>query len=301
MNKQYALLTLSLFLFISGSLFAQTSGPPSGGGRSSGRPLQSDEGSNFSLIAEAEISRRSNSISVAGRLEPSSRIVHKASVEGYISTVSVEEGDYVQAGDHLFRIDRKDIGQTFKPVYVDARISGIVSEIDIQIYSDISAGSPGVTIVATDNYTVEAVVSDKDAFKITVGQTVTGHNPDGLSISGTLTGRSQEPDYNTGLFSLTFQFPEKEGFYIGSFILIQLPTDQLRGIFISRDLLVRRYGSYYVWVLDTENKFAAREIVTGAAFGNEVHIISGLNPGEKYLTSLTGNETEGMELKRGNN
>ena len=288
MNKQFSLLALTLFLLISGLLFAQTSGPPSGGGSSS-------------LFKVAEISQRSISISVAGRLEPRSRIVHKASVEGYVGNVFVEEGDFIQEGAHLFRIDRNDIGQSFKPVYVDARISGVVSKIDIQIYSDISEGSPGVTIIATDSYMVEAVISDKDAFKITVGQTVTGHNPEGLSIRGTLTGRSQEPDYNTGLFSLTFQFPEKEGFFIGSFILIQLPTDQRRGIFINRDLLVRRYGSYYLWLVNDENKLTAREIKSGAVFGDDSHITSGLNPGEKYLTRLTGKETEGMEVERGNN
>ncbi len=300
MKKQYSILTISIFLLISGLLSAQQSGPPSGGGRSSGRPLQSESGSDFTLIVEAEISLRSNYISVAGRLQPRSRIVHKASVAGYVGAVSVDEGDYVQAGDHLFRIDRNDIGQTFKPVYVDARISGVVSKIDIQIYNDISVGSPGVTIVTIDSYLVEALISDKDAFKITVGQTVIGQNPEGLSINGTLIGRSQEPDYNTGLFSLNFQFPEKEGFYIGSFILIQLPTDEIRGIFINSDLLVRRYGSYFLWVINDNNKLTAREVESGAVFGDDVHINSGLEPGERYLSRLSGKETEGMEIGRGN-
>ncbi len=301
MNKRYSLLTFSLLFLINGFLFAQTSGPASGGGRSSGRPPQEGGSESFGLIKEAEISQRSNTISVAGRLQPRNRIVHKASVAGYVGDVSVNEGDYVHVGDHLFRIDRNDIGQTFKPVYVDARISGVVSKIDIQIYSDISVGSFGVTIVATDGYLVETVISDKDIFKITVGQTVTGQNPEGLSINGILTGRSQEPDYNTGLFSLTFQFPEEKGFYIGSFILIQLPTDQLRGIFIRRDLLVRRYGSYYLWIVNEENKLTAREIKSGAVFGDDIQITSGLNPGERYLTRLTGKEKEGMEVKRGIN
>ena len=301
MDKRHSLFTLSIFFLISGLLFAQTGGPPSGGGRSSGRPPQSEGGDNFSLIKEVKISQRSNYISVAGRLQPRSRIVHKASVAGYVGAVSVAEGDYVQTGDHLFRIDRNDIGQTFKPVYVDARISGVVSKIDIQIYSDISVGSPGVTIVATDSYLVEAVISDKDAFKITVGQTVIGQNPGGLSISGTLIGRSQEPDYNTGLFSLNFQFPEKKGFYIGSFILIKLPTDETRGIFINRDLLVRRYGSYFLWVINDENKLTVRKVESGSVFGDDVHINSGLEPGERYLSRLSGKETEGMDIGRGNN
>lgn len=285
-----------LFLFLMTVLLAaQQRGGMSGGNRSSGGNERDG-----SLITEAVISTRSNSILVAGRLEPRSRIIHNSSVSGSVGELFVDIGDHVQAGDHLFRIDRNVIGQSFKPVYVDSKISGIVSEINIQIYSDINDGTPGVTIIATDSYFVGAVISDKDAFKIKIGQGVTGTNPEGLSIRGILSGRSQEPDYNTGLFNLSFQFPQKEGFYIGSFILVQLSTDQIEGIFISRDLLVRRYGKYFLWLLDDEEKLTAREVESGAIFGDDVHIVSGLNPGERYLSQLTGKETEGMDIKKGN-
>lgn len=300
MNKRNSLLTLSMFLLVSGLLFSQAGRSPSGGGRSSERLSQAGGRADINPVLEAEISKRSNSISVAGRLQPRSRIVHKASVAGYVGAVFVNEGDNVQEEDPLFRIDRNGIGQTFKPVYINSRISGVVSKIDIQIYSEISVGNPGVTLIATDSYLVKAVISDKDAFRITVGQTVTGRNPEGLGISGILTGRSQEPDYNTGLFRLDFEFPEKEGFYIGSFILIQLPTDEISGIFVKRDLLVRRYGSYYLWVIDEDNKLTAREVEAGAFFGEDVYIDSGIEPGERYLSELTGKETEGMEVGRGN-
>jgi multidrug efflux pump subunit AcrA (membrane-fusion protein) len=299
MGKYKSLIALSLILVFFGFLSAQQGGGLPGKGRPSGG--SSDTGRSGSLILETEISKRANSISVAGRLEPRSRIVHNASVSGTVGELFVDIGDKVQTGDHLFRIDRNDIGQSFKPVYVDSKISGIVSEIDIQLYSDINAGSSGATIVATDSYIARAVISDKDAFKVKVGQRVVGTNPEGLTIRGTLIGRSQEPDYNTGLFSLKFEFSKKEGFYIGSFILIKLSTDQIEGIFISRDLLVRRYGKYFLWLLDSENKLTAREVKSGIVFGNDIQIISGLNPGESYLSGITGKETEGMEVKKGNN
>jgi len=297
MNINKSLIVMSIFFLFTGLLYAQQ------GGGVRGKPLSrsSKAGSSGSLISETVISVRANSISVAGRLEPESRIIHKSSVSGYIGELYVNIGDFVQTGDHLFRIDRIEVGQSFKPVYVDSRITGIVSEINIQIYSDTSAGSPAVTIISKDGYLVEAVISDKDAFKINIGQTVIGNNPDGLSVSGTLIGRSQEPDYNTGLFSLSFKFPKKSGFYIGSFILINLPTDQKKGIFINRDLLVRKYGKYFLWLVNDEDKITAREVETGAVFGDDIHIVSGLVPGERYLSVITGKETEGMVIKRGNN
>lgn len=299
MKNYKSLIAISLILVFTGLVSAQQGSGMPGSGRPSGGA--SPSGRSVSLILETEISMRANSITVAGRLEPSSRIVHNSSISGTIGELFVGIGSRVQAGEHLFRIDRNEIGQSFKPVYVDSKISGIVSTIDIQIYSDINAGSPVITIIATDSFIVRAVISDKDAFKIKVGQSVVGVSPEGLKINGILSGRSQEPDYNTGLFTLNFEFPKKEGFYIGSFILIQLSTDQLEGIFISRDLLVRRYGKYFLWLLDSENKLTAREVKSGAIFGNDVHIISGLVPEERYLSKITGKETEGMEVKKGNN
>jgi len=299
MEKYKSLITISLILVFTSFVNAQQGGGIPGGGRSTGGAAPT--GRSVSLIMETEISTRANSISVAARLEPSSRIVHNSTTSGTVSELFVAIGSRVQAGEPLFRIDRNDIGQSFKPVYVYSKISGIVSEIDIQIYSDINAGSPVITIIATDSFIAQAVISDKDAFKIEVGQSVTGISPEGFSINGILTGRSQEPDYNTGLFSLNFEFPKKEGFYIGSFILIQLSTDQIEGIFISRDLLVRRYGKYFLWLLDSNNKLTAREVESGAIFGNDVQIVSGLAPGERYLSKITGKETEGMDVKKGNN
>ncbi len=299
MKNYNLLISISLILVFTSLVSAQQgSGMPGSGRPSAG---SSPAGRSVSLLLETEISTRANSISVAGRLEPSSRIVHNSTISGTVGELFVEIGNKVQAGEHLFRIDRNDIGQSFKPVYVDSKISGIVSEIDIQIYSDINAGSRAVTIIATDSFIARSVISDKDAFKIEVGQSVTGLSPEGLRISGTLSGRSQEPDYNTGLFTLNFEFPKKVGFYIGSFILIQLSTDKVEGIFISRDLLVRRYGKYFLWLVDSENKLTAREVESGAIFGNDVQIISGLALGEKYLSRITGKETEGMEVKKGNN
>lgn len=300
MNKRNSLLTLSMFLLVSGFLFSQAGRSSSAGGRSSERLSQTGGRADIKPVLEAEITKRSNYIAVAGRLQPRSRIMHKSSVAGYVGAVFVDEGDNVQEGDPLFRIDRNGIGQTFKPVYINARISGVVSKIDIQIYSEISVGNPGVTLIATDSFLVKAVISDKDAFRITVGQAVTGRTSRGLGISGILTGRSQEPDYNTGLFRLDFEFPEKEGFYIGSFLLIQLPTDEIIGIFVKRDLLVRRYGSYYLWVIDEDNKLTAREVETGSFFGEDVYINSGIEQGERYLSELTGKENEGMEIGREN-
>jgi hypothetical protein len=37
----------------------------------------------------------------------------------------------------------------------------------------------------------------------------------------------------------------------------------------------------------------ARKVESGSIFGDDVSIVSGLNPGERYISRITGKETEG--------
>lgn len=268
-------------------------GPPPGPGAGSGQ----DEGADRSPIAIAQVSQQSHTITVGGRLEPQSRIVHKTSSSGYIQSVRVREGQLVQAGEELLSIKRKDdVMDLYKPVPVTARITGRVSEVLVQVEAEVNAGEPAVVVLGTEGYVLEANVSDKDAFRIDIGQQVSGLTAGGTTISGVLLSRSQEPDYSTGLFELTFQFPGSQRVGVGEFVLIDLPVDRVRGLFVPRDVVVRRYGKFFLWIVNESQALEAREVTLGPVFGDLVLIKDGLQPGERYLRRLTGREREGAAV-----
>ena len=268
-------------------------GPPPGPGAGSGQ----DEGADRSPIAIAQVSQQSHTITVGGRLEPQSRIVHKTSSSGYIQSVRVREGQLVQAGEELLSIKRKDdVMDLYKPVPVTARITGRVSEVLVQVEAEVNAGEPAVVVLGTEGYVLEANVSDKDAFRIDIGQKVSGLTAGGTTISGVLLSRSQEPDYSTGLFELTFQFPDSQRVGVGEFVLIDLPVDRVRGLFVPRDVVVRRYGKFFLWIVNESQALEAREVTLGPVFGDLVLIKDGLQPGERYLRRLTGREREGAAV-----
>lgn len=268
-------------------------GPPPGPGAGSGQ----DEGADRSPIAIAQVSQQSHTITVGGRLEPQSRIVHKTSSSGYIQSVRVREGQLVQAGEELLSIKRKDdVMDLYKPVPVTARITGRVSEVLVQVEAEVNAGEPAVVVLGTEGYVLEANVSDKDAFRIDIGQQVSGLTAGGTTISGVLLSRSQEPDYSTGLFELTFQFPDSQRVGVGEFVLIDLPVDRVRGLFVPRDVVVRRYGKFFLWIVNESQALEAREVTLGPVFGDLVLIKDGLQPGERYLRRLTGREREGAAV-----
>ncbi len=264
-------------------------GRPGGGGTATGGAATGG-----SPIAVAQVSEQYHSIMVGGRLEPESRIVHKISTGGFVQSISVREGQLVEAGQELLSVKRKDdVMELYKPVPLTARISGRVSEVLVQPEAEVGTGDPAVVILGTQSYVLQANVSDKDAFRIDVGQQVTGRTTEGTAIRGVLRTRSQEPDYSTGLFELTFQFPDSQRVAIGEFVLIDLPIDRVRGLFVPRDAAVRRYGRFYLWIVNESQVLEARAVTLGPVFGDLVLISEGLKPGERYLRRLTGREREG--------
>jgi multidrug efflux pump subunit AcrA (membrane-fusion protein) len=247
-----------------------------------------------SPVAVAENSVQFHVISVGGRLQPKSRIVHYTPNSGIVSAVSVEEGQLVESGQKLFSIKRKDdVMNSYKPTVVSARIAGWVSNVEIQVEDEVEANDPAVVIIGTEGYALDVAISDKDTFKVQIGQRVSARTNGGNRITGVLVNRSQEPDYDTGLFSLSFYFPNTQRTFIGEFVVIDLPVDRAKGLFVRRDLIIRRYGKYFLWTVNEEQTLAAREVVLGPTYGDMVLIEQGLAAGERYLTVLTGREKEG--------
>ncbi len=256
-----------------------------------------DRSSSGVPVAVVRVSEQFHTVSVGGRLQPRNRIVHRSFNAGIVRSVAVEEGEFVEEGKELFSVGRKDdVEKVYEPYVVTARISGLVSEVLIQVDDEIEDAEPAVVLIGTEGYVLEAHISDKDASKINIGQQVSARTSGGRVITGVLVNRSQEPDYNTGLFSLTFHFPNSQRTYIGEFVIIELPIDRARGIFIQRELIIRRYGKYFLWVVNGEQKLEAREVVLGPVYGDLVKIDRGLTVGDRYLIRLTGREKEGMKI-----
>jgi multidrug efflux pump subunit AcrA (membrane-fusion protein) len=202
----------------------------------------------------------------------------------------------VDKGQELFRVARKDdVANIYKPAVVTARIAGYISEILVQVEDEIEADDEAVVIVGAEGYELIATASDKDVFKVDIGQSVTARTASGSNITGILVNRSQEPNYDTGLFSLTFHFAGGQKTHVGEFVIIELPVDRAQGFFVRRDLVVRRYGKYFIWIVKSDQTLEAREVVLGPRYGDLVLIESGLRGGDRYLTRLTGREKEGAK------
>lgn len=259
---------------------------------SEGGPSGSGRGSAQSQVAE--FGTRSRSTLVGGRLQPLSRISHDPPFSGYVREIYVQPGERVQVGSELFRMERDEVGRGFRPVVVSARIDGRVAAVELEAEQRVSQNSAGVTVLNDSQYSLDARISDKDAFHVEVGRQVQAEAANGRRVEGHLVQRSQEPDYESGLFTLRFRFPAGESLTIGSFLLIEIPTEQLSGMFVPRTALERRLGRNFLWVIDQDTEeLSLREVQVGESVGDETQILEGIERGERFLVRLTGREREG--------
>lgn len=248
-------------------------------------------------FAPAEQEVRRVFTTVGGRLEPNARTVHKTAQGGVVDAVFVSRGDRIAIGEPLFSVIQNEPGNRYRPVVVEARVNGTVSELLIQVQDEVNPDIPAVVILDTDTLSLEAAASDIDAFSIRTGIPVVGESPEGKKFFGLLDHVSAEPDYQTGLFTLTFTFPAAGGARIGMSLFIDLPVEEVSGIFVEPDAVVRRYGKNRIWLVSGAKILESRVVETGPVVGNKIQIVSGLEPGERYLRAPTGNEKEGMAIR----
>jgi multidrug efflux pump subunit AcrA (membrane-fusion protein) len=304
---------LALSIVISGAVWAQAGAArgPAGGGPAGGRPASAQGGPGGAsggnpgagtedpldrLVGTVEISERAVTTTTAGRLRPAATVSHPAATAGVVTSVSAVVGRSVRAGTPLFTVEREDAVGRFVPHVVRARIDGVVAEVLVRENNEIRAGENGVTLIDTSSLVLTALVSDKDAFRLRVGSEVEGAAAGGPAVRGTLASLTPEPDYQTGLFTITVRFPASSGLHAGQFVTVELPIETERGIFLRQDQLFRRYGRFFVWIVTEENTLQAREVTTGPAYGEMILIRGGLVPGDRYLRELTGREREGMPV-----
>lgn len=247
-------------------------------------------------ISRVEFSVQRVYTTVGGRLEPKLRIVHKTVQSGLVDEIFVSQGDLVVQDQPLFSVVQNDPGNRYLPVVVESRLDGIVSELLIGEFDEVIQATAAVVVLDINELTLEAVASDLDAFSIQTGVQITGSSPDGQVFDGVLTHVSAEPDYQTGLFTLTFTFPSRTGARVGMPLFIELPVEEVRGIFVEPDAVVRRYGKSRIWIISDEKTLSSREVETGQIVGNRLLIRSGLVAGESYLNKPTGKERDEMPL-----
>lgn len=172
-----------------------------------------------------------------------------APISGYIKSVLVQEGDYVQQGQALMQISQN------KELVLRA-------EVGERYFEDLSQ-------VRTANF--------KTAYSDQVYQLD--------SLSGKLLSVGQTAGANSFFVPVTFSFLNKNNLLAGSLVEVQLLCrPKSNCLVLTRTALSEEEGQFFVYVrLDAEG-YKKQKVSLGQSNGKEVVILEGLEAGDQVVT-----------------
>lgn len=170
-------------------------------------------------------------------------------LEGYVKNITVQDGEYVTAGQTIATVSknkrlllRADVSEKHYPVLNSVRSANFKTPYDNRVYS----------------------LDELSGRLLSVGKS----------------------SANNGFFiPVTFEFNSQGDIIPGSFVeifLISTPLNNVLSVPISS--LTNEMGVYYVYKQLDEEGYQKQEVTIGANNGKEVEITSGLNPGDRVVT-----------------
>lgn len=235
---------------------------------------------------------RTSYTKVFGIIKPFYSFEYKTDYSGNVFFL-VKNGDFVKKDRPLFYIRREN----YNDYYVNSLDSGIVTGIKTSSPSEFKASEVALKIIKQIPLVTNINLTAEDLKKLRIAPSING-TIDEINYPFSIKSVNLEPDYQTGLFSITLTFKnlsDEKLEMIGSYVYIYLPIKETEGIFIPSDWIRRNYGSEYVWVLDAENKIHATYIKS-EKFSKTDSIVTGLKEGDVVLKHQFGFK-EGLVIK----
>jgi len=266
---------------------------------SGGKPGEPEE--QFSVpVAVAAAKRESvrETLNLYGSVFAEAEVSILTTVNGKISEIKVEEGDFVGKDQVLAVIDRDQAGLKFAPAEVKSTIAGVVKSVLIQKGATANPGIPLFQIVDMDVVEVVVDVPEKRISQVRVGQTVeisVVSYPDRL-FTGTIGRLSPVVDpasrsLETRVRVVNRGYQLKPGMFAEASIILRRRDD---AITVPLAALVDKEGRQVVYVIDQE---VAREVKPEIAFvqGESAVVDSGIAEGDLMVVigqqSLSGGDT----------
>ena len=167
---------------------------------------------------------------------------------GYVAKLLVANGDYVQPGTPVARIER--------------------------------AGSVNISAELPVRYAAQLNNIRNVNIELQSGELVSLGNIDGRNVA---VGRSVN---ECNMVPVTVTTDIVSGVVPGSIVTLYLSSENsaVENVVIPRSAIVEEMGSYFVFVQNTPVSFEKRSVVVGATDGLMVKVYNGVNAGERVVT-----------------
>jgi RND family efflux transporter MFP subunit len=196
------------------------------------------------------------------------------------------------------RISYENTASASKDAVVKSPISGIVSNIDIVEGDFASPNQPPMTIVDSDNITVEVGVPANIINKVNIGDQVTVEiSAADYKEDSVVDSISSSADPITNLYIIKIVLSNDGTIKPGMFAKVYLNTDNIENtLAVKAEAIKESDDRKYVFV--AEGDYAVKkEVVTGLDNGYYIEIKEGLNVGDKVITVGQDYVNDGSKIK----
>jgi membrane fusion protein (multidrug efflux system) len=255
-------------------------------------------------------------INASGKVEAVDQIMVVAERSGYLDELTVKEGDYVERGKILARMDQtessiklekakigvknaivtyqseayaaeidlKEAELDLEKTIIKSPTSGRVADMKVKRGSMVNAGDELFEIINTNQLELKVKVLESDINLISLGQKAEIYPVGGgEGISGSVKSINPKVDEN-GLVLVGILIAKANGLLPGMNARAIIRAPQNNSIVVPKEALVYRSQRPVVFTIEKdESKWNYVEV--GKDNGKEVEILSGVEPGMTVITS----------------
>jgi len=181
---------------------------------------------------------------------------------------------------------------------ITAPISGVVTSRMVDPGDTVSPGVPIITVEDDSLYRLEADVPDKDAGRLSIGQTVSvSIGSENVTCEGKVAVIAPSGDPSSRKFVVKVNLPKSAAVRSGNFGRLSFATGNALGVIVPEAALRDEGGLTFVFVVGKDDRAQMRVLKPGRKMDDGIEIISGLNAGDRVIVSNTGVLADGLPVR----
>lgn len=171
--------------------------------------------------------------------------------------------------------------------YFTAPESGTISSLNIAAGQFIAAGAPVASITDASRLIIKTGVGESQIGKLKKGQRVEISYPGRTEkLAGTVRGFGIRPLANSATYPVEIEISNPKGLLPGMVVTAKIMTEHYTDLLYSSITnFSKEFGKTYAFVIDANNKAQKKEITLGKVIGEYAVIESGLEVGDRIVTS----------------
>ncbi len=212
--------------------------------------------------------------------------------------------DMAAAGLNAAKQMKNEVNAQYKYTNITAPVSGVVTAKFVEQGDMASPGMPLLTIESPGVLQAQVMVSENNITQIKNGMDVNVLiKSSGKEVSGKVAEISQSSANTGGQYLVKINLPTdnelRPGMFVNAIFPFETQTElnsEIASVVIPKTALVRKGQLTGVYTVSSQNTAVLRWLKIGKDFGENVEVLSGLQPEETYITSADGKLFNGAKV-----